>query len=303
MKNLKKPKEIAEDLDTQVDDLSIPTLLFHKVTPKWEVGISCVKPNVFRKMMTMLKEQGWQTILPSHLLNDYSKQKIREKSFILTFDDGYDCLYEYVLPILNELDFQAIVFIPTKFIGKRNDWDHHLLGREFHHLKSSQIKSLIEHGWEVGSHTVSHRSSLEIDDVTLREEFLNSRLELENLLGIRINWISFPFGRWDPNVLQIAIGSGYSGAITIFNKFSRTLSLDFTIYKDENVSNRLNFDYDLLDGVKSFKLIFATAIYQFDNPKSVIKLMDNPQSPQLLRRWINWCSIGTIVWNKLFTKR
>jgi hypothetical protein len=84
-------------------DNKIPVLLYHSVSqdtsPKASANFN-VLPSTFEKQMKWLYDNGYKTLTPEDLsaLAAGSK-KCPEKSFVLTFDDGYYNNSEIVLPI------------------------------------------------------------------------------------------------------------------------------------------------------------------------------------------------------------
>ena len=56
--------------------------------------------------MSFMKKMGFETTD----LNDFTSKK---KKFVITFDDGYEDVYENALPILKKYNFQAICFFVT----------------------------------------------------------------------------------------------------------------------------------------------------------------------------------------------
>jgi peptidoglycan/xylan/chitin deacetylase (PgdA/CDA1 family) len=253
----------------------IPALLFHKVTPRWEVGITSVFPSQFQRQMEILASTGWKTVLPKVVKKTASGNS---KKFSLIFDDGYECIIRYALPVLDRLNFQSTIFMPTGFIGKLNDWDHQLLGRRFRHLDWGMLQELMSAGWKIQSHTVSHRDLTGLDDESMRDELRCSKEVLEDRLGKVVDWISFPFGRYDSRVINMAEEIGYSGAVVPVVRHT---------CDNEN-----------------FTLIGADAIYIWDSVMTVISHLErcgwryNFWHP--IKRMINSASYGTVYWQKLF---
>ena len=289
--------EITNHESQITNQQSPPALLYHKVSPIWEVGITRVSPPDFHSQMKIIAEAGWSTILPSEIgritpsssgnasegvgIEDF--QPVRDSSrrrFLLIFDDGYECIFRYALPVLRELNFRATLFMPSGYIGKTNDWDHQLLGRRFNHLDTDMLLSLVDAGWEVGSHTVSHIDLLHVDRERQTDEILNSRLKLRELTGQEVSWISFPFGRYNRDVLEIAVNAGYSGGI-------------------------IPVQYDSIALPDGFHLINADAVYRWDSNSSVKSLLERGKGYKLsrkLRLAANKLSFGTVIWKRLCKK-
>ena len=84
------------------------------------------------------------------------------------------------------------------------------------------MQELADNGWEIGSHTLSHRDlrKLEIND--MMNEFIESKELLESKLNIVVKSISFPFGKFGLRELETAKAIGYINSVVnypIFNHF------------------------------------------------------------------------------------
>jgi len=266
-----------------------PALLYHKVDARWEVGVTCVSPRSFHRQMGKLAHAGWTTILPDEIHSasneagccqvPSSDSKMAGRRFLLIFDDGYEGIYHEALPILRELGFKAVVFIPTGFIGRENDWDHHLLGRRFRHLSRSMLADLSEVGWAICSHTVSHPDLNRISDERLTLELTESRRTLQEITGQEVNWVSFPFGRYNRRVIAAAVEAGYSGAVV-------------PVIRSGVVTQ---------DG---FDLLLADAVYLWDTPDMVLGRLHRGRGYRFGRAFrcvTNSFSLGTVLWKRIFS--
>jgi len=184
---------------------SKPCLLFHKITPRWEAGVTWTTPDQFRRMLVYLADHGWRAA-------DWALDDDNGKSFYLAIDDGYQCTLDYAFPVLRDLGWTAALFIPTMYIGRMNDWDHQFYGRRFRHLDWNGLRVLSEAGWTIGSHAHSHRALTGLSPVEVVDELTNSKRILEEKVG-RIDWISFPFGRVNDCILTAAQNVGYRGVV------------------------------------------------------------------------------------------
>ena len=87
-------------------------------------------------------------------------------------------------------------------------------------LSSSEIRSLAFAGFEVGAHTVSHRSLTGLSLEEVRHEVRDSKKSLQDILGHEVSMFCYPRGRYDARVLQEVRRAGFEGART-----TRMLSL------------------------------------------------------------------------------
>ncbi|WP_157452511.1 polysaccharide deacetylase family protein [Chloroherpeton thalassium] len=171
-------------------------LSYHKITSRVDFGICTRTPKDFRKDVEFI------AALPS------------EKRPIVSFDDGYTDTYEAAFPILSEYGLTGQVFVITDAIGKPNSWDANFFG-EFQHIELSQVRELAQAGWEIGSHTKTHRALTVLSLSALREELETSKWFLEDAIGQPVTSISFPFGKFNEQVLQVCREVGYERAISI----------------------------------------------------------------------------------------
>ena len=192
----------------------IPVLLFHKVEPEAEWGVTSLKPPKFRELMQRLKEQGYQTLS----LEEFSGPDDVDwrRKLLITFDDGYAGVHSHAYPILESLGFKAAVFVITGFVGKENSWDMNLGGKRFRHLDWNQIKELCERGFSIGSHTVNHYDLTKLSPSQVEYELKYSKQDLEDQLGREVLYLSYPFGRFNQLVQKEALGQGYHYGFSIY---------------------------------------------------------------------------------------
>jgi len=201
-----------------------------------------------------------------------------EKDFVIAFDDGYQCIADFALEILNEFGFRASVFFPTGYLGRTNDWDHQVYGLKFRHLDKAGLKRLVEAGWELGSHTVSHLSLIDLDKDKIDNELVSSKKVLEDIAGQKVESISFPFGRYDNNVIDRAIHAGYR------------LGLAPRLIQNVSCSDK-------------FKLYEADAVYMWDR---MVNLEGRLRREGFLysmgrrfRKIVNRASAGTVIYQRM----
>ena len=205
----------------------IPILLYHKVI-NFDISGTWVTPLQFEQQMRYLYENGYTTItpyeliskgasegshLPSRLTTHDSQPTTHNPQLLITFDDGYVGFYEKALPTLLKYGFRATIFVVTGYIGKENKWDVRF-GTKERHLNLKELQELKNMGFVIGSHTRTHPDLTQIPIYKAREEILNSKSELEDKLGEPVHFLSYPFGRYNKQVLKLAEESGYKISFT-----------------------------------------------------------------------------------------
>ncbi len=114
------------------------------------------------------------------------------------FDDGHVSNYDHALPLLEAYSLPGVFFVTAGFTGTREGFMHW-----------GQLREIVSGGHEVQSHGWSHAHLTQCTDAELEEELARSRQTLEDKLGIAVDALSFPGGRWDERVLNACVRAGY----------------------------------------------------------------------------------------------
>ncbi len=117
---------------------------YHSIASGFHIGLNVIHPDRFRKHVQFIA--------------NINHSPHKNKHISITFDDGYESVYTNAFPIMEENGLKGIVFPISGYIGKTNDWDVTFGVNKTMHLTKSQLITLSEHGWEIGSHSHSHRS-------------------------------------------------------------------------------------------------------------------------------------------------
>jgi len=178
-------------------------LAYHKVDNKFELGLTNVTPKMFERQVAGLKQRGVNLSLTAE------EAAASSRAVYLTFDDGYDCFYRNVAPLLLRVRAKATVFVISDYVGKENEWDLRLSYKRFRHMNAAQLREVAAMGFVVGSHSCSHKDLTRLDRKFARDELRNSKMEIEDLIGREVEEVSFPFGRYDHGTIELAKEVGY----------------------------------------------------------------------------------------------
>ena len=207
--------------------------------------------------------------IPSGQLNSIidfiSENKPVKISFL--FDDGYASVLEFKEKLV---PFQPKISIITNFIGKTSNWDTRMGGTGKSHLTVSQIRELQQSGWKILSHSHLHHALDQLSAEKLKTDLETSKKTLENITGSEITGLSLPFGRFDNRVIEIANEAGFRHFYS--NKASNPVQ---------------NID-------RSF------SVYRWEGNPSVKRKIERNQLELLKLKSINFCSLGTVLMQKLF---
>jgi len=129
----------------------------------------------FWEQMKALKQAGWKTVTLKELTGFMTGGTLPGKSFVLTFDDGRKDSYYAADPILNALDFKAVMFVIADTLNGGDDF----------YLSETEIKQMVDSGrWEIGSHTFGLHKTEQIDVSGNKGHALANKLWLGDLVRI-----------------------------------------------------------------------------------------------------------------------
>ncbi len=207
----------------------VPVLVFHSITAPagknlWAYYLS---PAKFDRFIRAIKLAGYRSVFAEEWL----AAKARPRSVVLTFDDAYDDFYTEAFPVLQRHGLDATVFVVVDRIGQTNLWDQSGGGPRRSLLALSQIRELQRQGVQFGSHTLTHPMLTRLSDRELDRELGDSRRKLEDLLGVEVRSIAYPWGGVDGRVRAAAARAGYQVGMTTedgMNRFEDPLALKRT---------------------------------------------------------------------------
>lgn len=187
--------------------VAVPILVYHIVRPQYPndspgVRAIAVTPETFDAELAHLHARGY-TVIGFHEFEQHfaSSTPLPQRSVIISFDDGWRDQFEYALPILQKYNDTATFFVFTNAIGHHGffTWD--------------DLRALSAAGMTIGDHTLSHPFLTRINEpAKLWEEIDGSKIVLEKQLGVPITEFAYPFGQYDPAVLEFVKLAGFKSA-------------------------------------------------------------------------------------------
>lgn len=246
---------------------SIPIINFHKVDAHFEWGITRSTPKQFENILQYLKSNHYETISLNRLIG---AGDLPEKPIVITFDDSYESVFTHAFPLMQKYGFTGTVFVIAGYVGEWNTWDVNLGWLKFKHLSWSQIAELLKYGFEIGSHAVHHMDLTRIDRDILNRELTESKQILEQKTGHPVQFVSYPFGRYNDKVVSISRSAGYKKACGCLSPAGSHKNDAFVLERK--------------------------ACYLFDgiwNLKAKINHSPFSKMEHLKLRFLNYCSYGT----------
>ncbi len=210
-------------------DGALGILTYHRIAPRrpgepaptWNVT-----PARFTEQIQGLIARGFHPLAMSDAL-EYARsgEKFPRRSFIVTFDDGYEGVYRYAYPVLRRFNVPATIYLATAYLDQDepfpfDDWARDVVRRfgtppdAWRPLTREQCREMASSSQiELGCHTHTHQSFVGDEDA-FRRDVAESMSVLSSEFGVTYPSFSFPFGRYDEQLLAAARYSGLRCALT-----------------------------------------------------------------------------------------
>jgi peptidoglycan/xylan/chitin deacetylase (PgdA/CDA1 family) len=193
--------------------IRVPILIYHSVQPDFkgetaEQKRMNIPPDLFDAHMSYLSEHGYTVISMDafeHDLQTGTTSPIK-KPVVVTFDDGWKNQIAYAFPILQKHNFTATFFIYT------NPADH----ESARFMSWDDMRTLVEAGMTIGSHTITHPYLSKLTDAQLAHEIIDSKRILEKRLNISVTHFASPFGYSSDKTIALIQEAGYHTARTTY---------------------------------------------------------------------------------------
>ena len=182
---------------------SLPVLTFHALDR--EASVISFDPRVFEHGIAGLHAQGYRSIrLTEALACLRRRQAFPDRTFVVTFDDGFQTAYTEGFPVLQRHGVSATVFlrVGTAEVPHPAARLPPFEGRTM--LSWPEIREMQAGGIEFGAHTVTHRDLTRMAADQVAVEMSTSKALIEDVLGTPVTTFAYPFGRYDARSRRMA---------------------------------------------------------------------------------------------------
>ena len=181
----------------------VPILMYHHVEVSPADSPYRVAASKFEDEIRLLHNWQYTPISTTMLVQAITKGvSLPPRPIIITFDDANEDNYTVAFPIMKKYGFTGVLYLPVDYIGMAG------------YLTVDQIKEMISAGWEIGSHTLTHPLGfIALDNASLRSEIVESRTQLEDLLGVPVLTFAYPFGDVTSAAVDYVHFAGYIAAM------------------------------------------------------------------------------------------
>lgn len=185
---------------TEVD---VVTLLYHAIYDDrdthefYDIAVS-----TFEGHLQAIRMEGLECITASDLVESGGDGSNARSGLLLTFDDGKISHHKVVFPILEGRSLRATFFVIPERVGKKG------------YLSWHQLREMDRRGMSIQSHGLTHRFLHNIPKRELDQELRDSKAEIEQQIGRRVEFLSFPEGFYSKLAVETAWDHGFRGVFT-----------------------------------------------------------------------------------------
>jgi peptidoglycan/xylan/chitin deacetylase (PgdA/CDA1 family) len=126
----------------------------------------------------------------------------------LSFDDGWQSIYDNAIPILNAAGFKSSQSIISNYIGTGG------------YMDQSEIDTLYATGHDIISHTKDHSDLTTLSTPDLQSEIYGSRDYLIKNVGKPVDSLAYPYDSYNSLIGQALLGAGYLSGRTVDGGFN-----------------------------------------------------------------------------------
>lgn len=183
---------------------------------------------------------------------------------VISFDDGYQNLYENAFPVLYKLNFPAVAYIPAGVIGETNQRppsDHKGLKCSENMLSWSQVSEMSAHGITIGSHSFDHVDLARLSEKDAFIQLEKSKILITKRTGQTCNHFAYPWGRFNSQTLRTVESVGYTSAVTVIHKGITPSQSNFSLprlnvwgnYTQQDFQSIVLGEWDFISLYQSFR--------------------------------------------------
>lgn len=176
----------------------VAVLSYHKVGSHAEGGWDTwyyVPERRFAEHLRLLRDEGWRFLDAEAFLRGTDRpDTLPARAALVTFDDAYRSIVERALPIMQSFGCPGVVFVPTDYVGRSNDFDRDSREPSEQICSWDQLATLERAGVSAQSHSASHRAFSDLGPAEMELELRESQRLLEQRLGKTVDMFAFPYG-------------------------------------------------------------------------------------------------------------
>jgi len=193
--------------------MSVLVLTYHAIGR--DGGALGIEPELFGEQLDVLLDAGASFLTVAQVAAAVDGGRLPARAVAVTFDDGLTSVAQDAAPILAERGLPATVFCVAGRLGAESDWPSARPGApRFPLMTAQQLAELAAAGFEIGSHGMEHAPLVAGSEPQLYREVADSRLVLEQAVGVPVTSFAYPYGAGPTPVARSLVEKTYRAACT-----------------------------------------------------------------------------------------
>lgn len=172
-----------------------------------------IDPCRFRAQLDCLRDSRVQMLTVGELAAALVEHRVPDRAVAITFDDGMRSVVDQAAPLLLERGMRATIYCVAGRLGLDNSWPSQPARTPRCALADAgSLSELAAAGFEIGSHGMTHLPLHGASPAQLRHEIVDSRHQLEQLVGAPVSSFAYPYGALPQAEGRALVRSAYSAA-------------------------------------------------------------------------------------------
>lgn len=163
-----------------------------------------VTPAEFARQLADLTAWGFRTLSAEEAIAAVEGGEAPGRAVWLTFDDGHQDNFSPGLDLLRQRGHRATFFVVA---------EPSLTGAPGY-VDVGMLREMVQAGMSIGSHSLTHPRLARLSEGDLRREVVDSRARLEDALQVPVTTFCYPYGNWNPRVVEVVAEAGYRLAVS-----------------------------------------------------------------------------------------
>jgi peptidoglycan/xylan/chitin deacetylase (PgdA/CDA1 family) len=184
---------------------AVPILAYHSIGSPPSTAVDpdlYVRQRDFRAQVRWLDHRGFHAVTLDRVEDAWSgRRSLPGHPIVISFDDGFASQFLNAYPLLRARRWPGVLNLPL--VPKTGGAAQ---------LQPEEVSTLVHHGWELDSHSISHPLLTSLGPRQLHRQVARSRLVLEREFGVAVPNFCYPFGAYDDRVIRAVRRAGYRGA-------------------------------------------------------------------------------------------
>jgi peptidoglycan/xylan/chitin deacetylase (PgdA/CDA1 family) len=185
----------------------VPILVYHHIVRRRRgPALLYVSPAQFAAELAYLQRSHYTPVTLQRVYDAwYGRRYLPSHPIVISFDDGYVDQVRTGARLLRRHRWPAELDLLFDMLYLGGDATEN-------RVTPKMVSRLLEEGWELSSHSVSHRDLTALTRQDLRHELEYSRKRLQQIFRVPVDFFCYPGGLYDKRVERATKRAGYLAA-------------------------------------------------------------------------------------------